>query len=59
MTALPIATPDVGAPAPVYNRVPQVTVDFWLVKLMAVTVGETAADFINTNLGLGISTTYG
>lgn len=40
-----------------YNRVPQVTVDFWLVKLLAVTVGETAADFLNTNLGLGLSAT--
>ena len=41
----------------IYNRVPRVTIDFWLVKLMAVTVGETAADFINMNLGLGLSTT--
>lgn len=41
----------------VYNRVPKVTVDFWLVKLMAVTVGETAADFLATNLGLGLSGT--
>lgn len=41
----------------VYNRVPRVTADFWLIKLMAVTVGETAADFLATNLGLGLSTT--
>ncbi len=41
----------------IYNRVPKVTVDFWLVKLMAVTVGETAADYLNMNLGLGLSTT--
>lgn len=40
-----------------YNRVPKVTVDFWLIKLMAVTVGETAADFLNANLGLGLSKT--
>ena len=39
------------------NRVPKVTVDFWLVKLMAVTVGETAADFLNANLSLGLSKT--
>tara|TARA_R110002110_G_scaffold135312_2_gene319287 strand:- start:780 stop:1559 length:780 start_codon:yes stop_codon:yes gene_type:complete len=39
------------------NRVPQVTVDFWLIKLMAVTVGETAADFLNENLGLGLPLT--
>jgi uncharacterized membrane-anchored protein len=41
----------------IYNRVPKVTVDFWLIKLMAVTVGETAADFLDANLGLGLSTT--
>lgn len=41
----------------VYNRVPKVTVDFWLIKLMAVTVGETAADFLSANLGLGLSKT--
>ncbi len=28
------------------NRVPDVTVDFWLIKLMAVTMGETAADYL-------------
>lgn len=41
----------------IYNRVPQVTWDFWLVKLLAVTVGETAADLINTSLGLGLTKT--
>jgi len=39
------------------NRVPKVTVDFWLIKLMAVTVGETAADYLALNLGYGLSTT--
>ena len=39
------------------NRVPKVTVDFWLIKLMAVTVGETAADYLAVNLGLGLTTT--
>ena len=40
-----------------FNRVPKVTVDFWLVKLMAVTMGETAADYLAVNLGLGLSAT--
>jgi uncharacterized membrane-anchored protein len=44
-------------PAMVFNRVPKVTADFWLVKLMAVTVGETAADYLALNLGFGLSTT--
>lgn len=43
--------------APAFNRVPQPTVDFWLIKLMAVTVGETAADYLALNLGLGLPLT--
>ena len=41
----------------VANRVPQVTADFWLVKLLAVTMGETAADYLAVNLGLGLAVT--
>ena len=48
---IPMATP-----APM-NRVPKVTVDFWLIKLMAVTMGETAADYLAVNLGFGLTTT--
>ena len=40
-----------------FNRVPKVTVAFWLIKLMAVTMGETAADYLAVNLGLGLSAT--
>lgn len=40
-----------------YNRVPRVTPDFWLIKLMAVTMGETAADYLAVNLGLGLTVT--
>lgn len=39
------------------NKVPQVTLYFWVIKMMATTVGETAADFLNTSLGLGLSRT--
>ena len=35
----------IEAPAAL-NRVPKVTPDFWLVKLLAVTMGETAADYL-------------
>ncbi len=45
-----------GTPAPL-NRVPPVTAGFWLIKLLAVTVGETAADYLAVNLGYGLSTT--
>jgi uncharacterized membrane-anchored protein len=43
--------------SPRINRVPQVTADFWLIKLMAVTMGETAADYLAVNLGLGLTAT--
>ncbi len=46
-------SPTFGTP----NRVPAVTIDFWLIKLMAVTMGETAADFLAVNLGLGLTAT--
>jgi uncharacterized membrane-anchored protein len=39
------------------NKVPQVTVLFWVVKILSTTVGETAADFLNANVGLGLSAT--
>jgi len=39
------------------NRVPLVTIDFWLIKLMAVTMGETAADYLAVNLGFGLTAT--
>ena len=40
-----------------FNRMPKVTVGFWLVKLMAVTMGETAADYLAVNLGHSLGTT--
>ncbi|PZQ95959.1 MAG: hypothetical protein DI533_17440 [Cereibacter sphaeroides] len=39
------------------NRVPDVTITFWLIKLLAVTMGETAADYLAVNLGLGLNLT--
>lgn len=49
--------PPVQTSAVVYNRVPAVTADFWLIKLMAVTMGETAADYLAVNLGFGLTAT--
>src|SRR6476661_3299425 len=41
------------------NKVPEVTLFFWIIKIMCTTVGETAADYLNVNLGFGLSkTTY-
>ena len=41
----------------IINKVPQVTLVFWIVKVMATTVGETGADFLNVKLGFGLSGT--
>ena len=38
------------------NKVPEVTLYFWVIKVLCTTVGETAADFLNENLGLGLTT---
>ncbi|MCW8114234.1 hypothetical protein [Yersinia intermedia] len=39
------------------NKVPEVTLFFWLIKMMSTTVGETAADFLNVNLQFGLTNT--
>lgn len=39
------------------NRVPEVTIYFWIIKILGTTVGETAADSLNADLGLGLAGT--
>lgn len=39
------------------SKVPEVTLWFWLIKIMATTVGETAADLLSARLGLGLGVT--
>jgi uncharacterized membrane-anchored protein len=42
-----------------FNKVPEVTLYFWIIKILCTTVGETAADYLNDNLGFGLTnTTY-
>ncbi|WP_043236707.1 COG4705 family protein [Streptomyces violaceusniger] len=38
-----------------WNKVPEVTVYFWVIKVLCTTVGETAADMLNEKLGLGLT----
>src|SRR3954465_4729777 len=41
------------------NKVPEVTLYFWVVKVLCTTVGETASDYLSDNVGLGLTkTTY-
>ena len=45
--------------ANVLNRVPEVTLVFWILKILATTVGETAADVLSTTFNLGtVVTSY-
>jgi uncharacterized membrane-anchored protein len=39
------------------NKVPEVTIFFWIIKVLCTTVGETAADFLNINLDFGLTGT--
>jgi len=39
------------------NKVPEITIFFWIIKVLATTIGETAADFLNDNLNLGLTIT--
>ncbi len=36
------------------NKVPQLTIYFWIIKIMATTVGETVADLLSVKLNLGL-----
>jgi uncharacterized membrane-anchored protein len=47
-----------SAPVPtLLNKVPQVTLAFWAIKIMSTTVGETGADYLAVHVGLGTAVT--
>jgi uncharacterized membrane-anchored protein len=41
------------------NKVPEVTLAFWVIKIMSTTVGETGADYLAVHVGLGTAITGG
>jgi uncharacterized membrane-anchored protein len=41
----------------ILSKVPEVTAYFWIIKVLCTTVGETAADFLNTKFNLGLTGT--
>jgi uncharacterized membrane-anchored protein len=47
------AAPSGGRPG--WNKVPEVTAYFWIIKVLCTTVGETAADLLNEKAGLGLT----
>ncbi len=42
---------------PLLNKVPEVTLYFWIIKILCTTVGESAADFLNVDLNFGLTAT--
>ena len=59
MNAIPsLSLPDQGTVARrMLNKVPEVTIFFWIIKILATTVGETASDYLNETLGFGLHNT--
>ncbi len=42
-----------------FSKVPEITLYFWIIKVLCTTVGETAADYLNATLNFGLTnTTY-
>ncbi|MFI0966604.1 hypothetical protein ACH4S8_35260 [Streptomyces sp. NPDC021080] len=57
-SGFPVATPRAVPPSgrrPGWNKVPEVTVYFWTIKILCTTVGDTAADLLNEKAGLGLT----
>jgi len=56
--------PSTSTARELWNKVPEITAWFWIIKVLCTTVGETVSDFINAGpadggqLGLGIPTTF-
>ncbi|HWT97136.1 MAG TPA: hypothetical protein VN229_05955 [Terriglobales bacterium] len=48
-----------GSMATMLNKVPEVTLIFWIIKVMSTTVGETGADYLAVHVGLGAGLTMG
>lgn len=43
--------------SPMLNKVPEVTLIFWAIKILSTTVGETGADYLAVHVGLGTNLT--
>lgn len=46
-------SPDLPLLRQLHNKVPEVTLGFWVIKVLATTVGETVADYLAVGAGLG------
>lgn len=51
------AAPRAGAASTRWNKVPAITLGFWVIKVLSTTVGETGADWLAVHAGLGAALT--
>jgi uncharacterized membrane-anchored protein len=51
--------PSLSGSADMLNKVPAITLAFWVIKILCTTVGETGADYLAVNAGLGAALTTG
>jgi len=59
MSTLSVGSPGQSLGRTMLNKVPEITLFFWAIKVMCTTIGETAADYLNDTLGFGLgNTTY-
>jgi uncharacterized membrane-anchored protein len=59
MTSIAQPIPAASRGRQMLNKVPEVTLYFWIIKILCTTVGETAADYLNVDLKMGLTnTTY-
>src|SRR4051812_13054841 len=59
MTTTTFDSPRPSLARQMLNKVPEITLYFWIIKILCTTVGETAADYLNDTLGFGLTkTTY-
>ena len=57
VATVPDAHPHAAVARKMLNKVPEVTLYFWVIKVLCTTVGETASDYLATNLSLGLTKT--
>jgi len=55
MTTQSVPTPSIGRQ--MLNKVPEVTLWFWIIKVLCTTVGETFSDYLSTTRGWGLTNT--
>src|SRR5205085_7305141 len=54
-----VQAPRRGDVGKMLSKVPEVTIFFWIIKVLATTVGETAADFLGEHLSLSLTSVTG